>query len=128
MLVLSGCKNNADEASAQQKQQQSIDSMKIAMQKQQAEMAKQKTIDSMNSVAAAHAQRAQQVAASNAAAPAKKKGWSGTAKGAVIGAGAGAIGGALIDKKHGEGAVVGGLAGAALGAGTGAIVDSKKKK
>ena len=57
----------------------------------------------------------------------KKKGWSSTAKGAVIGAGVGAITGAMIDKKKGEGAVVGGLIGAAVGAGTGAIIDGKKK-
>ncbi|MGY4384254.1 uncharacterized protein YcfJ [Pedobacter sp. UYP24] len=45
----------------------------------------------------------------------KKKGWSSAAKGTVIGAGAGAIGGALIDKKHGRGAIVGGLVGAGAG-------------
>ena len=57
-----------------------------------------------------------------------RKKWSGAAKGAVIGAGVGAITGALVDKKHGEGAIIGGLAGAGLGAGTGAIIDGKKKK
>jgi hypothetical protein len=58
----------------------------------------------------------------------KRKGWSSTAKGAVIGAGVGAVTGAVIDKKHhGEGAIIGGLAGAGVGAGTGAIIDGKKK-
>lgn len=62
------------------------------------------------------------------AAPAKKKGWSSAAKGAVIGAGVGAITGAAVSKKKGEGAIIGGLAGAGVGAGTGAIIDSKKNK
>jgi len=46
---------------------------------------------------------------------AKKKGWSDAAKGTVIGAAAGAVGGALIDKKKGRGAIIGGLAGAGGG-------------
>lgn len=45
----------------------------------------------------------------------QKKGWSSAAKGAVIGGAAGAIGGALIDKKHGQGAIIGGVAGAGAG-------------
>ena len=79
---------------------------------------------------AAAAQRVANASARNTApvtAEQKKKGWSGTAKGAVIGAGAGAITGAAISKKKGEGAIIGGLAGAAVGAGTGAIIDGKKK-
>ena len=57
---------------------------------------------------------------------AKKKGWSKAAKGAVIGAGTGAIIGAVIDKNHrGTGAIVGGI----IGGGTGyAIGRSKDKK
>lgn len=51
-------------------------------------------------------------------APAKKKGWSQAAKGAVIGAGAGALGGVIIDKKKGRGAIIGGV----VGAGTGYII------
>jgi hypothetical protein len=57
----------------------------------------------------------------------KKKGWSATAKGAVIGAGVGGITGAMVDKKKGEGAIVGGLLGAGTGAGVGAIIDKSKK-
>ena len=56
-----------------------------------------------------------------------RKKWSGAAKGAVIGAGVGAVTGAIVSKKKGEGAIIGGLAGAALGAGTGAVIDGKKK-
>jgi len=45
----------------------------------------------------------------------KKKGWSSAALGTVIGAGAGGLGGALIDKKKGQGALIGGVAGAGAG-------------
>jgi hypothetical protein len=58
-------------------------------------------------------------------APAKKKGWSKTAKGAVIGGVAGAVGGAIINKKNpAAGAVIGGV----LGAGTGAVVGNEMDK
>lgn len=61
--------------------------------------------------------------------PEKKKGWSNTAKGAVIGAGVGAIGGAVIHKKDRvKGAVIGAVIGGAAGAGTGIILDRKKKR
>lgn len=57
-----------------------------------------------------------------------KKGWSSTAKGAVIGAGVGAATGAIISKKKVQGAIIGGIAGAGVGAGTGAIIDGSKKE
>jgi len=57
------------------------------------------------------------------AAPAKK-GWSDAAKGTVIGAGAGAIAGALIDKNHAQGALIGGL----VGGGTGYVVGRAKDR
>lgn len=129
------CKNTANEAGvAGNPQQATIDSLKMEMDKQKAEMAKQKTIDSMNAVADARAAKQRPVIVNNTPATAptaeqKKKGWSGAAKGAVIGAGVGAVSGALIDKdKPGRGAVIGGLAGGGVGAGTGAIIDSEKKK
>lgn len=56
----------------------------------------------------------------------KKKGWSNATKGAVIGAGAGAIGGAVLAKKKGLGAVVGGVVGAAGGYIIGKDVDNRK--
>ncbi len=46
---------------------------------------------------------------------AQKKGWSSAAKGTAIGAGVGALGGVLIDKKDGRGAIIGGLTGAGAG-------------
>ncbi len=53
-----------------------------------------------------------------------KKGWSSAAKGAVIGAGAGALGGVLIDKKDGRGAIIGGV----IGAGTGYLIGRDKDR
>ncbi len=58
----------------------------------------------------------------------KKKGWSSAAKGAVIGAGAGAVTGAIVSKKKGTGAIIGGVLGAGGGYAVGKIIDSKKKK
>ena len=56
----------------------------------------------------------------------RKKGWSSAAKGAVIGGGAGAIGGAIISKKKPvQGAVIGGVAGAAGGYIIGKDIDKK---
>ena len=47
-----------------------------------------------------------------------KKGWSAAAKGAAIGAGAGALTGVIIDKKDARGGIIGGL----IGAGTGYVI------
>jgi hypothetical protein len=59
----------------------------------------------------------------------KKKGLNNAAKGAIIGAGAGAIGGAIINKENrGKGAIIGGAVGAGAGAVTGVILDKRKKK
>ena len=59
----------------------------------------------------------------------KKRKISRTVEGALIGAGVGAISGAIIDKNHrGRGALIGGVIGAGVGAGTGAILDKKAKK
>ena len=59
----------------------------------------------------------------------KKRRISRTAEGALIGAGVGAISGAIISKDNrGKGAIIGGVIGAGVGAGTGAILDKKAKK
>lgn len=132
-LVFTSCRDTAAEKVALD-QQQELDSIKAVMKIEKEALAKQKTIDSMNAIVAekeaAAAQRVANASARNATpvAEQKKKGWSSTAKGAVIGAGAGAITGAAVSKKKGQGAIIGGLAGAAVGAGTGAIIDGKKKK
>jgi hypothetical protein len=57
----------------------------------------------------------------------EKKGWSAKAKGGVIGAGAGAVAGALIHKRSPAlGAAVGGVLGGGAGIGIGAIIDKKQ--
>ena len=59
--------------------------------------------------------------------PAKKKGWSRKAKGAAIGGGAGAILGAVVNKKSRvKGGIFGGLLGAGLGYVIGNEMDRKK--
>ena len=138
VVLLTSCKNTTDKAAVMEDNKQAvIDSMKTQMAKKESALAKQKSIDSMKVIM--DRQHAQKVTVVHdvAGAPTtttttvvqKRKGWSRAAKGAVIGAGVGAITGAVIDKKHhGEGAIIGGLAGAGVGAGTGAILDSKKNK
>ena len=123
-LVFVSCQNQQKE-DVNKAKQVSIDSMKT-------EIIKQKVIDSMQleMTKIEEKEQPQNVTVVNqpaAVAPAKKKGWSGAAKGAVIGAGVGAATGAIVSKKKGQGAIIGGLAGAGVGAGTGAIIDSSKK-
>jgi hypothetical protein len=127
VLVFVSCQKQQNEDINKAKQV-SIDSM-------QTEISKQKVIDSMQLEIAKIEEendRRQNVTVVNqpatAVAPAKKKGWSGAAKGAVIGAGVGAATGAIVSDKKGQGAIIGGLVGAGVGAGTGAIIDDSKKK
>ncbi len=127
---ITACNTQArQKAAVMQAKQQTIDSIAFA------ETIKKRTIDSMNTVAAERAREKKVVvvekqnAAETASATEKtQKGWSTTLKGAVIGAGAGAVTGAMVDKKKGEGAIAGGVLGAGAGAGVGAIIDHKKKK
>jgi hypothetical protein len=59
----------------------------------------------------------------------KKRKISRPVEGALIGAGVGAVSGAIINKNNrGKGAVIGGIIGAGVGAGTGVIIDNKQKK
>lgn len=127
--------------SCQKQQNEDISKAKQAtIDSMQTEIKKQKIIDSMEieitkineaNEATLASERQQNIVAVSqpaTAAPAKKKGWSGAAKGAVIGAGVGAATGAIVSKKKVQGAIIGGLAGAGVGAGTGAIIDSSTKK
>ena len=129
-LIVTACNSNAKKETEALKMQQvaTIDSLNMVV-------AKQKIIDSMKAVKIAHVRSNEKVSGYDAAsaetpaAPvAKRKGWTGAEKGVLIGAGTGAIAGAIIDKKHGEGAIIGGLLGAGIGAGTGAIIDKNKRK
>ncbi len=128
VMSFSSCKNTDKQGViVDETRQVTIDSMKQVAEKQ-------RIIDSMRIVNQNIQKEKEVVIVHNqapapapvAAAPQRKK-WSGAAKGAVIGAGVGAVTGAVISKKKGEGAIIGGLAGAAVGAGTGAVIDDKKK-
>ncbi|WP_069658034.1 YMGG-like glycine zipper-containing protein [Arcticibacter eurypsychrophilus] len=59
---------------------------------------------------------------SSATTQSQKKGMSSAAKGALIGGGAGAVTGILVDKKNARGAIIGGV----LGAGTGYVIGRDK--
>lgn len=130
--ILASCGGNPDTAAIESARKATIDSMNAIA------TVKQHVIDSMNEV---KARRAPAVNNDNtpavvnntpAAAPApeapQKKKWSHTAKGAVVGAGAGAITGAIVNKDRLKGAAIGTVIGAGVGAGTGAIVDHQVKK
>lgn len=128
-LVVS-CKDTKDQAKVVEEDKQAlIDSMNVVLTQQKMELAKQKSIDSMQAIVDKQKNEKPKVVYHNTTTTTekKRKGWSNTAKGAVIGAGVGAITGAAVSKKKGEGAIIGGLAGAGLGAGTGAIIDDSKK-
>ncbi|SHM81609.1 Glycine zipper [Chitinophaga jiangningensis] len=140
-LVLFSCKSQPDQAAIEAAKQATIDSINNV------NLVKQQMIDSMNHVGRKHSKSAANESGFSpaeyeapadgttaAAAPAetkKKKGfssWSHTAKGAVVGAGAGAVTGAIVNKDRVKGAAIGTIIGAGVGAGTGAIVDHAKKK
>ncbi len=151
-LIMASCNNNAEQQAAIQARQ--VDSLKNEMAKKQII----DSMNAVNAAAAANAEadNAQKTVvhttshtqhrttsgggsvtnnytttnAATAPAPVKKtrKGLGPTATGAIIGAGAGAITGAMVDKKKGEGAVVGGILGAGAGAGVGAIINKKQKQ
>ncbi|RTZ04528.1 glycine zipper family protein [Flavobacterium sp. GSP6] len=129
ILIAAGivsCQNQG-KMDIQKAKQATVDSMKV-------EIEKQRVIDSMQvemvKIQEAKVETQKEVVVvdqQTAGTTTKNKGWSGAAKGAVIGAGVGAATGAIISKKKGQGAIIGGLAGAGVGVGTGAILDSKKQ-
>jgi len=130
--VLTACNSGAEKAAEAQKKQQTIDSLNAAL-------VKQRVIDSMKLVQAKAVKKNTQATQTSVtttgemqtttASPAKKKGLSHTAKGAIVGAGAGAITGAIINHDDRvKGAAIGTVLGAGIGAGTGLIVDKSVKK
>ncbi|WP_316839039.1 YMGG-like glycine zipper-containing protein [Pedobacter gandavensis] len=137
-ILLSACSNNAKEA-AMIKQQAIVavkDSLRLdsfkradALEKERIAQVKDEEIrtarirEEKRTLLLAErneaAERRSNSSSSNTVAtPAKKKGWSQAAKGTAIGAGAGAIGGILVDKNNARGAIIGGV----VGAGTGYVI------
>ena len=128
-LLLVSCQFQ-NKAEIEKAKQASIDSMKMQIEQQRVVDSMQTELARVNEEKEA-VQNSKTVVVNNTTttqAVPKKKGWSNTAKGAVIGAGVGAATGAIVSKRKGTGAIIGGLAGAGIGAGTGAIIDSKKKE
>lgn len=132
-MALSACNNNAkEEALVKQKVIAAVkDSLRLDSFKKAEIKAKEKEEQRLAQIKeekrvlllaeqneAASARSSSNYNSNEAAAPAKKKGWSQAAKGTAIGAGAGALGGILIDKKDGRGAIIGGV----VGAGTGYLI------
>ena len=118
---LTACNGNSNDTNTTiQNQQKTIDSLNAVAEKK-------KTINEARSTD--YKDGGENPQNSSATTTAKKKGWTGAEKGAVIGAGAGILTGVIADKKNrGAGAVIGGVSGAAVGAGAGALIDSKKKQ
>lgn len=144
-VALTGCSNN-DKTNNTQAYRDSIkkavqDSIKLdSFQRAEVQAKEKARIDSLAEVkAASQAAAAKRTYASRRSsgsvqpvvqsdyyeqtAP-KKKGWSAAAKGAAIGAGAGAVTGILVDKKDARGAIIGGV----VGAGTGYVIGRQKDK
>ncbi len=156
-FAMASCKNN-DVAEAQQRtidsmkiemaRQQVIDSMNQAMA--EAEAVRRDSVLNAEKTAAAVAPRSRTRSSRSSGGgsnvtnnyytttapantnvqqqPAQKKRWSSKATGTLVGAGVGALGGALISKEKGKGAIIGGVSGAAVGLGTGAIIDAERKR
>lgn len=126
-VILSACSNNAkqealikQQAIAAVKDSLKLDSFKRAevvkaKEKEEQRVAQVKEEKRVLLLAERNEAAASRSSSSEAAAPAKKKGWSQAAKGTAIGAGAGALGGVLLDKKDGRGAIIGGVVGAGAG-------------
>ena len=135
-VLMSACTNNAKEEAAIK--QQAIAAVKDSLKLDSFKRAEVKKQEEQKIAARVREEKqmlllSERNAAANAPAPRQysegtvapqKKGWSSAAKGAVIGAGAGALGGVLIDKKDGRGAIIGGV----LGAGTGYLIGRDKDR
>jgi outer membrane murein-binding lipoprotein Lpp len=136
--VLASCSNNAKEQELAKQQAVAAvkDSLKLDSFKR-AEVARQQAeVEAKHQAELAAARRSATTtrysssggtttSSAGTTTAAKKKGWSDAAKGTAIGAGVGALGGILIDKKDGRGAVIGGLAGAGAGYAIGRAQDRK---
>lgn len=129
--VLTACNGGAEKAAeAAAARQKTIDSLNTVVARQKAidsmKLTNERAVKKNTHVEAAETNGNLSTTSSQAA---KKKGWSHTAKGAVVGAGTGAVTGAIINHNdRAKGAVIGAVIGAGVGAGTGLIVDKSVKK
>lgn len=131
-VVLSSCGNKAKEEQAAKIEQQAaikavkdsirLDSFKrvdVAKKEKIAQQAEEKRVmmlaEERRAAAAPAVTSGSSTTTSTTTTSTKKKGWSQAAKGTAIGAGAGALGGVLIDKNNARGAIVGGVVGAGAG-------------
>jgi len=125
VAVLASCTNKAkEEALAKQQAMIAVrDSLKLDSFKRAEAVEKERLIEEKHQKELAAARRSGNYSSSGSSysnnagtsTAVKKKGWSSAAKGTAIGAGVGALGGILIDKKDGRGAIIGGLTGAGAG-------------
>ncbi len=128
LVVLSSCSDSASKNSELQAKQFTIDSLKVVAAEKEAET---KVLIQKEAVRNAAIIQQQQTSSNTTTPvtqePAKKKGWSNTAKGAVIGGVVGAGTGVAVSKNKVKGGIIGAVVGAGAGAGVGAIIDKKKK-
>ncbi len=126
VAVFASCSNKAkEEALAKQQAMVAVrDSLKLDSFKRAETAEKERLVEEKHQAELAAARRSNSNYSSSGSSysanagtstSTKKKGWSSAAKGTAIGAGVGALGGILIDKKDGRGAIIGGLAGAGAG-------------
>jgi hypothetical protein len=134
LFFLDACNGKANrEAEIQKAKQATIDSINTIANTQHRVIDSMKTVEARKTEAR-RVEKNTQIVDNTATVPGeetivkKKKGLGNVSKGAIIGAGTGAVAGAIIDKKHGEGAIVGGLIGAGAGAATGVIINQAQKK
>lgn len=127
-LVVFSCKNQG-EMNTEGVTQATVDSMKIVAEKQRVIDSMQTEMDRVRAEKEVIVvnQPGTSTSTTTTTTVTEKKKMSGAVKGALIGAGVGAVTGAAISEKKGEGAIIGGLAGAGVGAGTGAIIEGSKK-
>ena len=148
VCITMSCNNKANtEKEIQAARQAAIDSVNLVVE---LERVKQATIDSMNLVKDEEARKAEKIAQTKSGSAyrysssgssgnsgdyvpvsqsSSKKKMSNAAKGALIGAGVGALTGVAIAKdKKGKGALIGAGVGAGAGALTGVVVDKQQKK
>lgn len=123
VAVLASC-TNSEKAAQLKAQQYTIDSMHVVAEAKQKEHTR--TVETQKTVTY-HPATVTTTSTAVTPVPAKKKGWSNVAKGAVVGGVVGAGTGVAVSKNKVKGGIIGGVVGAAAGAGVGAILDKKKK-